>query len=66
MSILKSYRELIVWQKSIDLAKKIYALTQVFPKEEMYGLTSQLSGLAHKFGDVLCIRHIELIFFSMD
>ena len=42
MSTLKSYRELIVWQKSIALAKKIYVLTQLFPKEEMYGLTSQL------------------------
>jgi len=29
-------------------------------------IESELSGLAHKFGDVLCIRHIELIFFSMD
>ncbi len=42
MSTLKSYRELIVWQKSIELAKKIYAFTQLFPKEEIYGLTSQL------------------------
>jgi four helix bundle protein len=39
---IKSYRDLIVWQKSIELAKKIYPLTQLFPKEEMYGLTSQL------------------------
>ncbi len=42
MSKVKSYRELIVWQKSVELAKKIYVLTQHFPKEEMYGLTSQL------------------------
>jgi len=42
MSTLKSYRELIVRQKSIELTKKIYALTQLFPKEEMYGLISQL------------------------
>ncbi|MFZ3138754.1 MAG: four helix bundle protein [Thermodesulfovibrionales bacterium] len=42
MSTLKSYCNFIVWQKSIELAKKIYALTHLFPKEEMYGLTSQL------------------------
>ena len=39
---LKSYRELIVWQKSMDLVKNIYRVTSVFPKEEMYGLTSQI------------------------
>ncbi|MBS1949257.1 MAG: four helix bundle protein [Bacteroidetes bacterium] len=42
MATVKSYRELIVWQKSISLAKKIYAFTQLFPKEEIYGLTSQM------------------------
>lgn len=39
---LKSYRELLVWQKSMDLVKEIYIVTSSFPKEEMYGLTSQL------------------------
>lgn len=38
----KSFRELIVWQRSIQLAASIYRLTRVFPKEEMYGLTSQI------------------------
>jgi four helix bundle protein len=42
MSEIKSYRDLIVWQKSIDLVKKIYLLTQVFPREEQYGLTNQM------------------------
>jgi four helix bundle protein len=37
-----SYRDLIVWQKSMLLAKDIYLLTQNFPKNEMYGLTSQV------------------------
>ncbi len=36
------YRGLIVWQKSIQLAKKIYNLTKKFPKEELFGLTNQL------------------------
>jgi four helix bundle protein len=39
---LNSYRKLIVWQKAMTLAKDIYTLTQSFPKEELYGLTSQL------------------------
>jgi four helix bundle protein len=38
----KSYRDLIVWQKSIDLAKQIHEITEKFPKAELYGLTSQL------------------------
>lgn len=39
---LKSYKELIVWQKSIVLVKEIFHLTNFFPKSEMYGLTSQM------------------------
>ncbi|HLC16456.1 MAG TPA: four helix bundle protein [Thermodesulfovibrionia bacterium] len=38
----RSYRDLIVWQKSMDLVSKIYNFTQSFPKEEMYGITSQM------------------------
>ena len=37
-----SYRELKVWQNSIDLAEKTYRLTAEFPASEIYGLTSQL------------------------
>ncbi|NPU98920.1 MAG: four helix bundle protein [Candidatus Omnitrophica bacterium] len=39
---LKSYRELIVWQRGMELAELIYKLTKEFPKEELYGLTSQV------------------------
>ena len=42
MSLIKSYRDLIVWQKSIDLVKRIYLVTQIFPREEIFGLTSQM------------------------
>ena len=38
----KSFRELVVWQKSIDLATSVYRLTGDFPREELYGLTSQI------------------------
>lgn len=37
-----SYRDLVVWQKSMELTKKIYMITKDFPKEEVYGLTSQI------------------------
>ena len=42
MRSLSSYRELIVWQKSMDLTVKIYRLTRQFPAEERYGITSQM------------------------
>jgi len=33
---------LIAWQKAMDLVKQVYTLTKEFPKEEIYGLTSQI------------------------
>lgn len=36
------YRNLIVWQKSMDLVTSIYTLTESFPKAEQFGLTSQM------------------------
>lgn len=39
---IHSYKELVVWQKSIELVVAIYELTEKFPKEEIYGLTSQI------------------------
>jgi four helix bundle protein len=39
---MKSYKELIVWQKGIILCEQIYAVTRMFPKGEIYGLTSQI------------------------
>lgn len=38
----KSFRDLIVWQRAIDLTTEVYRLTARFPREEVYGLTSQL------------------------
>jgi four helix bundle protein len=37
-----SYRDLLVWQRSIQLSLSIYRLTAGFPKEELFGLTSQI------------------------
>jgi four helix bundle protein len=38
----KPHRNLLAWQKSMDLAVEIYGATKNFPKEEIYGLTGQL------------------------
>lgn len=40
--ILKSYKELIVWQKSIELIKLLYKITSLFPKNEQYGIVAQI------------------------
>ena len=40
--IIQSYRDLIVWKKSMAFVLEVYRRTQAFPKIETYGLTSQL------------------------
>lgn len=39
---VRNYQELIVWQKAMDLVEQVYASSKSFPREEIYGLTSQL------------------------
>lgn len=43
---VKSYRELVIWQKGIKLVKKIYKITDQFPKQESFGLSAQLQRAA--------------------
>lgn len=38
----KPHKKLVAWQKSMNLVETIYELTRKFPREEIYGLTSQL------------------------
>jgi four helix bundle protein len=42
MGNINSYRDLIVWQKSMNLVTEIYTFTQRFPAVEVYGLTNQM------------------------
>ncbi len=42
MIAISSYRELLIWQKGMDITEKVYQLTKSFPMEEQYGLTSQI------------------------
>ena len=39
---INDYRDLEVWQRARSLAKAAYLLTRKFPKEELYGMTSQI------------------------
>lgn len=39
---MQSHRDLLVWQKAMDLVVAIYRITQAFPKSEVYGLASQM------------------------
>lgn len=58
MGGIKSYKELLIWQKGIKIVILIYKLTKDFSKEEIYALTSQLkrasvsipSNIAEGFG----------------
>ncbi len=38
----KAYRDLVVWQRAIEMTVAVYKLSSRFPKDEMYGLTSQV------------------------
>ena len=39
---VKTYQELIVWQKAMDLIESVYKVSRTFPREEVYALTSQI------------------------
>jgi len=39
---IRSYRELVVWRKAMDLVNAVYATTRSWPNEELYALTSQI------------------------
>ncbi|WP_340114317.1 four helix bundle protein [Maribellus mangrovi] len=43
---MKNFKNLKIWQNGIDLVVDIYKKTESFPKEEIYGITSQIKGSA--------------------
>jgi four helix bundle protein len=43
---IRSFRDLRVWEAAMDLVEKVYRLTQAFPRQEIYGLTSQIQRAA--------------------
>ena len=40
--MVRTFRDLVVWNKAMDMVTEIYRLTKPFPKEELFGLTGQL------------------------
>jgi len=55
---IRDYRDLIVWKEAMEIAELVYSLTRAFPREEMFGTTSQMrraavsipSNIAEGFG----------------
>lgn len=47
--MLKTYKELVVWQKSMRLCKRLYEMTHSFPADERFGLTAQIRRAAVSF-----------------
>jgi len=39
---IKNYKELDIWKRSVEIAIEIYNTSKIFPREELYGLTSQI------------------------
>ena len=70
--MLKNFKELNVWQKSYRLCLEIYAITATFPKEEKYGLTSQIrrsvvsipSNIAEGYGRKTTLDDIRMLYIS--
>ncbi len=42
MSGINDFKDLIIWQKGMDIAEKCYFLTKSFPKDELYGMVQQI------------------------
>ena len=53
---MKSYKDLLVWQKSIVLVTEIYAITENFPSSEQYGLVSQIRRSAVSIPSNIAVR----------
>lgn len=70
--MLKSYRELKVWEKSYNLCTKIYRITKGFPLEEKYVLTSQIrrsalsipSNIAEGYGRKTKADYIRVLYIA--
>ena len=70
--MLKNYKDLKVWQKSYKLCLEIYRITTKFPKEEKYGLTSQIrrsvvsipSNIAEGYGRKTTLDYIRMFYIS--
>ena len=72
-TIIKSYEDLKVWQRSVNLARHVYELTRDFPREEVYGLRSQMrrsavsvpSNIAEGQARQHCKEFIQFLYHSL-
>ena len=70
---MRTYRDLQVWQKSMNLVTEIYRITKGFPKDETYGITSQMrrcavsipSNMAEGYGRNSTNEYIHFLRISM-
>ncbi len=70
--MLKNFKELNVWQKAYQLCLEIYRVTKKFPKEEIYGLTSQIrrsavsipSNIAEGYGRKTTGEYIQSLYIA--
>ena len=70
--MLKNYKELNVWQQSYKLCLHIYKVTKCFPKDEMYGLTSQTrrsavsipSNIAEGYGRKTTLEYLRFLYIA--
>jgi len=70
--MLKNYKELKVWQKAYRLCLEIYRVTRNFPREEIYGLTSQIrraavsvpSNIAEGYGRQTTREYIQSLYIA--
>jgi four helix bundle protein len=70
--MLKNYKELKVWQKAYQLCLRIYEITKNFPKEERYGLVSQIrrsaisvpSNIAEGYGRKTVGEYIQALYIA--
>jgi four helix bundle protein len=60
MSRTRHYRDLIAWQKAMDLARRIYASTETFPNAETFGLRMQLRRSAVSIASHIAEAHGRL------
>jgi four helix bundle protein len=70
--MLKSYKDLKVWQKAYQICIMIYKITKHFPNEERYGLTSQIrraavsvpSNIAEGYGRKTTLEYVQALYIA--
>ena len=69
MTIIRSYKDLKVWQVGCELVKSVYTASSLFPQEELYGLTQQLrraavsvpSNIAEGYGRGSSVEYLRFL-----